>query len=215
MHRARGALVAIAGVLVIAGCGGDDGDTSSKDGASAAAPRLGPPFGSMTGLPGALNRPPPWRANAGKLQQRLRAIGLDPLLEEGQVTHIHQHLDIYVDGAKVPVPADIGVGPRLAYIAEVHTHEGGVIHVESPKQAFFSLGQFFAIWGLPLSSTCIGSLCEKGEEQLRAWVNGKPVTADPTRIVLAEHQKIVLAFGTEAQIPDPVPASYDFAAAGL
>ncbi|MEA2194452.1 MAG: hypothetical protein QOG42_886, partial [Solirubrobacteraceae bacterium] len=68
--------------------------------------------------------------------------------------------------------------------------------------------QFFAVWGVPLSATCIGSLCEQGAKQLRTWVDGKPVSADPTRIVLAEHQEIVLAYGTPAQEPKPVPATY-------
>jgi hypothetical protein len=89
------------------------------------------------------------------------------------------------------------------------------MHVESPTQRSFGLGQFFAVWGVPLSASCIGSLCETGAKQLRTWVNGDEVTADPTRIVLDEHQEIVLAYGTKAQMPDPVPSSYDFAAAGL
>ena len=66
------------------------------------------------------------------------------------------------------------------------------------------------MWGVPLSATCIGSLCEKGAKQLSVFVNGKPVKADPTRIILDEHQEIVIAYGTEAQLPDPVPATYDW-----
>ncbi len=81
--------------------------------------------------------------------------------------------------------------------------------------ALLLLGQFFAVWGLPLSASCIGSRCEQDARQLRVWVNGKPVRADPTRIVLDEHQQIVIAYGTEAQVPDRIPASFDFAAAGV
>ncbi len=165
----------------------------------------------MTSLPGVLTSAPPWPANAAKLRERLRAIGLEPLSEEGQVVHIHQHLDIYVDGKKVPVPANVGIGPRSAFISDLHTHDdSGVLHVESPTPSSFSLGQFFAVWGLPLSASCIGGLCEENARQLRAWVDGKPVNADPTRIVLDEHQQIVLAYGTPAQVPDPVPSRYAF-----
>ncbi len=217
--RARAALLTVA-LALLAGCGGsDDGaKDAATTSAGSAAPQplqLGPAFGSMTSLPGALDSPPPWPANRGSLQPRMRQIGLDPLLEEGQALHIHQHLDIFVRGKPVTVPADIGVGPRLAFFADLHTHENGVIHVESPTVRAFSLGQFFAVWGVPLSATCIGSLCERGDRQLRVWVNGEPVKADPTRIVLAEHQQIVIAYGTAEQVPDPVPASFDFAAAGL
>jgi hypothetical protein len=222
-HRARAALLAIAAALALGGCGAsEDTATTTGPGATTAraggAPQLGPAFGSMTSLPGALSTPPPWRANAEKLQQRLRAIGLAPLREEGQVLHIHQHLDLYVDGRRVTVPGDIGIDPSGGLLSDLHTHASyppGIIHVESPTQASFTLGQFFAVWGVPLSATCIGSLCERGAKKLHVWVNGRRVTADPTRIVLAEHQEIVVAYGTAAQMPKPVPASYDFAAAGL
>ncbi len=60
----------------------------------------------------------------------LRAIGLEPLTEEGQVVHIHQHLDLYVDGDKVTVPASIGIGPQDAFISDLHTHDdSGIMHV--------------------------------------------------------------------------------------
>lgn len=147
--------------------------------------------------------PPPWPRNEQRLQQRLRAIGLAALTAEGQVQHIHQHLQLFVEGRPVKVPSDVGVGEKLSYISDVHTHDAGVIHVESPSQTPFSLGQFFAIWGVPLSARCIGSLCARGGAKLRAWVDGEPVAADPTRIVLADRQQIVIAYGTDAQLPDP------------
>jgi hypothetical protein len=221
-HRPRAAFVIVA-VLLLGGCGGsDDGGAAKTDAdgtstsAAASGPQLGPAFGSMTSLPGVLKSAPPWPANQGDLQLRLRAIGLDPLTAEGQVVHIHQHLDVYANGKKVTIPANLGIDAQQAFISDLHTHDPtGIMHVESPTQRSFSLGQFFAVWGVPLSARCIGSLCETGAKQLRAWVNGDAVTADPTRIVLDQHQEIVLAYGTQAQMPAPVPASYDFAAAGL
>jgi len=212
--RAAAAPLAVAATLLIAGCGGsdDEADTAATTtGPAAAEVELGPPFDAIASLPGALKTPPPWPANTERLQQRLRAIGLAPLTEEGQALHTHQHLDIFVDGEPVEIPGDLGIGD--GFISDLHTHASyppGIIHVESPTQARFSLGQFFAVWGVPLSATCIGSLCEEGDKQLKAWVNGKPVTADPTRIVLEDHQQIVLAYGTAAQEPDPVPATYDW-----
>lgn len=214
----RAPLLCVVALLLLAGCGSSADDSSDGGGSkstttTSGGPELGPAFGSMDALPGALKTPPPWPRNESRLQLRLRAIGLDPLTAEGQVVHIHQHLDVYVDGKPAAVPGDIGIGPQNTFISDLHTHEGyppGIIHVESPTEAQFSLGQFFAIWGVPLSATCIGSLCEKGAKQLRAFVDGKAVDADPTRIVLKSHQQIVLAYGTEAQLPDPVPASYDF-----
>ena len=209
-RRAAALCLAVA-MLLLGGCGDSDDESGSATTTTtpAAAVELGPALDSIADLPGALKTPPPWPANSAQLQQRLRALGLQPLTEEGQALHIHQHLDIFVEGKPVDIPGDLGIGD--GFISDLHTHASyppGIIHVESPTQARFSLGQFFAVWGVPLSATCIGSLCEEGDMQLKAWVNGKPVTADPTRIVLEEHQQIVLAFGTTAQEPKPVPASY-------
>ncbi len=212
--------LAITMALVFAGCG----DSKKTDSTASAAPAsttatgptttsvaLGPSFPSMDTLPGILKTPAPWSANAGKLQLRLRAIGLAPLTAEGQVIHIHQHLDVFVDGKAVEVPANLGIDAQGAFIAALHTHDTtGVMHVESPTASTFSLGQFFAVWGVRLSKTCIGGDCAGSGKELRAWVNGEPVDADPTRIVLADHEEIVVAYGTPAQMPKPVPTSYEF-----
>ena len=214
------ALLATAALLALAGCGGSDDDATTTDpppaptATTGPAPGLGPAFGGMDDLPGILKTSPPWSANTGKLQQRLRAIGLPALNEEGQVTHIHQHLDIFVDGKPVKVADDIGIDPDGGFISPLHTHlqTEGVLHVESPTTERFSLGQFFAVWGVRLDENCIGGKCADGGKTLRAWVNGKPVPVDPTRIVLDEHQEIVLAFGTPEQVPDPIPSSYEFPA---
>ncbi len=213
-------LLAIAALLALAGCGDSDSSSSDEDASTApattttaaTAPELGPPFGSMDDLPGVLKTAPPWDANTGKLQQRLRAIGLPALTAEGQVVHIHQHLDLFVGGEKAAVPDDIGIDPDGGFISPLHTHENGdgVLHVESPTQERFSLGQFFGVWGVRLDAKCLGGACAGDGKQLRAWVDGVEVKGDPTRIVLAEHQEIVIAYGTPAQMPDPVPSSYDF-----
>jgi hypothetical protein len=220
-YRVYIALLAVA-VLPLAGCGGSDGGSTSAATATSAVassrgPQLDAPLRSMAALPGALRTAPPWPPNNERtLQLRLRAIGLDPLREEGQVVHIHQHLDLYADGDRVTVPAQIGIDAGGGFISDLHTHDtDGIMHVESPTQRTFTLGQFFAVWGVRLGGGCIGGLCRTGDKRLRTWVDGTPVTADPTRIVLEEHQEIVLAYGTEAQMPKPVPASFDFAALGL
>ena len=215
--RATAVPIAVAVALLFAGCGDSEDDsttpatTTATTPEVAAGPELGPAFDAIADLPGALKTAPPWPKNTEQLQQRLRGIGLAPLTEEGQVVHIHQHIDIFVDGKPVTVPGDIGIGE--GFISDLHTHASyppGIIHVESPTEARFSLGQFFAVWGVPLSATCIGSLCAEGAKKLKAWVDGEPVAADPTRIVLAERQQIVLAYGTPAQEPTPVPATYEW-----
>ena len=200
-------------VLLLAGCGGGGGGSSSPTTTTNASGgvALGPPFTDIAKLPGAQQDGPPWTADGSKLQQRLRAIGLPALGAEGEALHIHQHLDVFVRGRRQTVPANIGIDPGGHFLSPLHTHDTtGILHVESPTVESFSLGQFFAVWGVPLSSTRLGGLRAGGGRVLRAWVNGKAVRADPTRIVLDSHQEIVLAYGTPAQLPKKVPVTYNF-----
>ena len=149
--------------------------------------------------------PPPWNNGVGGLTDRLKPLGLTPLGQEGTVLHIHQHLDLYVNGKHVTLPALIGINDD-SYITEVHVHDNsGVIHVESPKVATFKLGQLFGEWGVKLTRNCVGSYCG----HLKWWVNGQQVTGDPSELNLQAHQEIVIAQGPP---PLVVPKSYKFPA---
>jgi hypothetical protein len=201
--------LALLAVIALAGCGSSSGSkssTSTTTAANGAHAALGPSFDDIGTLPGAQKTGPPWNNGANQLSARLKAIGLPPLPQEGTVIHIHQHLDLYVDSKKVTVPALVGIGESggQPFFSDLHTHDPtGILHVESPTEAQFTLGQFFAVWGVPLSADGIGSL--KGP--VHAWVGGKPLNGDPTRIILASHQEIVLAYGAA---PKKIPSTYEF-----
>src|SRR5579872_6034766 len=61
--------------------------------------------------------------------------------------HIHQHLAIYDAGQPVPVPQGIGKDQAHGCIYWMHTHDTtGVIHVESPSEKQYTLGNFLDIW---------------------------------------------------------------------
>jgi hypothetical protein len=131
---------------------------------------------------------------------------------EGTAVHIHQHLDLFVDGRPVTVPALIGIDPSVGF-APLHTHgTSGVIHVESPTVRSYTLGQFFAVWGVRFTPSCLGGDCAGGGRQLKAWVNGVAVRGDPTALTLAPRQEIVVAYGTAAEVPRRIPSSYRFPA---
>ena len=171
----------------------------------------GQPATGQGPLAGLQTGPAPWGANTADLAQRLAAAGLPPLSPfEGTAVHIHQHLDLYVDGHGVPVPAGIGINPAVGF-APLHTHDAsGVIHVESPTVRSYTLGEFFAVWGVRLTPSCLGGYCAGGGRQLRVYVDGRPYRGDPTTLTLEAHQEIVVAFGTAAQLPSPVPSTYRF-----
>ncbi len=158
-----------------------------------------------------LTGPSPWPSNTAGLATRMSEAGLPALTAMEQLDfHIHQHLDISVDGNPVTVPANIGIDPSVG-IAVLHTHDDtGIIHVESPEARDFTLGNFFDVWGVRLTDTCVGGYCNDGTRTLRVYVNGKPATVGVRDVVLTEHEEIVLAYGTESELPKPIPSSYEF-----
>lgn len=153
--------------------------------------------------------PAPWAPEYAHLQQRLQVLGLPASASMAANLHHHDLLQIYVDGKPVTVPAQVGIDEQAGYLTSLHTHDtSGIIHVESPEQRSFTLGEFFDVWGVRLSATCVGSYCPDGNSTLRAFVNGTPYTGDPRTISLTQHEDIVLAYGTSAQLPDPIPSTY-------
>jgi hypothetical protein len=121
--------------------------------------------------------------------------------------HVHAHVAIFVDGQQASVPAGIGIDEQAKCIYWLHTHDNsGVIHVEAPSQQPFTLGQFFDVWGQPLSATKVLGNTADATHQVRAFVGGQPFTGDPRAIPLTAHADIVLEFGPPfPQTPGPYP----------
>jgi len=158
-------------------------------------------------LPGMLRTAPPWSDNIAQANERLAALGLP---QAGTTLHHHANLLIYVDGQQATVAAGIGYNPNANVFSPLHTHNtDGVIHIESSDTSFQPvLGQFFDVWGVYLTSDCLGDKCAAGGSTLRAYVNGVEWTGDPTQIPLDDQSVIVLAFGSSDQLPNPVPSSF-------
>jgi len=178
-------------------------------GAVAAPGRSLPATARSSGpLPGELKGPAPWPANQDRLEERLAALGLPALAQEGLELHIHAHLDVFVSGKRVRVPAGIGIGD--GFISQLHTHDAsGIIHVESPTVRPFTLGQFVGVWGVRFRSHCLGGYCAAGNKLLHVYANGRLV-ANPARLPISSHEEIVVAFGTKAQLSRPMPKRYAF-----
>lgn len=165
-----------------------------------------------TALPGLMTSTGPWPANNGPLLgPRLKAIGIQKLKVEGQRQHTHQHLDIVVNGQGYRIPSGIGIDKRDRFLSPLHTHDfSGITHIESPVIRRFTLGQLFDVWGLRFNAKCLGAYCAKGKKKVWVFVNGKPVFGDPRELALKERQEIVVAYGTYASIPKPIPWFYPF-----
>jgi hypothetical protein len=157
-------------------------------------------------LPGIQTDTEPWPAEHAHMQARLHDIHIGFLGTEALAYHIHQHLDLYVNGQKVTVPSQIGISGGFAFL---HTHDSsGVIHVESPVIKDYTLGQFFDVWGVLFTKDQIGAYKVNGNDKLWVYVNGRPYTGDPRNIVLKNFEEIVVAYGTKAQLPSPIPKTY-------
>ena len=189
-----GALVALVVVAIVLGL-------VLTGGSSAAATVKWP---QLTGLQ---TGPPPWNTGIDTAAERLDAIGLNPLPQEAVTFHIHSHLDVFWNGKKATVPRGVGIEPpdqagQGGYFLELHTHDTrGVIHVEAPSKKNFTLAQFMAAWGVRLTSNCLASRCG----DVKIYVNGKPFTQDPNKLVLKSHEEIAVVAG---KAPKTIPSSY-------
>ena len=217
MSRSVVPLLVVVALAVSAGCGGSS-PKLPKDGQPAPTPSSG----------GA-----PWPAPPNPLELARKA-GLTPEPEEQLLYHVHAHLDVFVNGEPVSVPAGIGIDihdPAVhsaplpdgttAYggistpcaqpcISPLHTHDvTGILHTESATPTANTLGQFFIEWAVPLTNTCVGGYCQPASP-IAIYVNGQLVTGDPRSIALLDHTEIAIVIGRP---PAQVPATADWSKA--
>lgn len=122
--------------------------------------------------------------------------------QEGQRIHIHQHLVILDRGTPVSIPASIGIPAAKRCIYWVHTHTpDGIIHIEAPLDRAFTLGDFFTIWGQPLTKTQVANAKAPKGQSLKVWVDGKEYKGDPRKISLVAHADIVIQAGAPYNKP--------------
>ena len=159
--------------------------------------------------------------------------GLVPETSEHLEYHVHAHLDVFVNGQKVTVPAGLGIdieNPgvhtfdniagakgyggivppcKTPCISPLHTHDvSGIIHTESSTVKNNTLGQLFTEWDVKLDANCVDKYC-KPDIDITFYVNGKPFSGDPRTIPLSNLKEIAIVIGTP---PAEIPAVGDFSA---
>lgn len=196
----------VAAVLagLLAGCG-SSGSSSTASTSSGAA--------SSTATSAASQTPTLLAPTTGEATgQTVDGIGC--LGQEQIAYHIHSHLAVYVNGVARIVPQGIGIAPPYQeeqssegpfvvagscfYFLHTHTPDG-VIHIESPTQRQYTLGNFFDEWRQPLSSTQVGP----AHGPVTAYVGGVRFGGDPRTIPLGVHTLIQLDVGTPIVPPQP------------
>ena len=170
---------------------------------------------------------PPWPRPDDTIVLARRA-GIEPDRKEYLTYHIHAHLDVFVNGRAVTVPAALGIdvrdpgvktfkesGKATEYggieqcdepcIAPLHTHDAtGIIHVEAPKKADYRLGQFFELWNVRLTSRCVGGYC-RPRSSIAVFVDGQRLRTDPTDLIFEEGQEIAIVIGSP---PKTIPQEF-------
>jgi hypothetical protein len=172
----------------------------------------------------------PWPAPPDPLALAMAA-GLEPETHEFLDFHVHAHLDVFVNGSPVEVPAGIGIditdpavhttpsdlGPTYGgidppcaqpCISPLHTHDWtGVVHTESAEDHPNTLGQFFTEWGVALTPECVGGYCSP-EASIQVFVDGEAFSGDPAGIELADQSEIAIVIGSPpAEIPSTFPTT--------
>jgi len=156
-----------------------------------------PAVGRQKPLAGLQSGATPWTRGLDGLTERLDAVGLPAMPAEAFVQHIHQHLTILIHGDSTTIPAMIGINEMARYIAPIHTHKtDGIIHIEAATKDTFNLGQFFDVWGVRLTSKCVGGYCTSGLDSLRVMVNNQQFRGGPRSVPLKDHEEIQITFGT-------------------
>jgi hypothetical protein len=140
---------------------------------------------------------------------------------EQTVFHIHTHLTIFVNGQQRQVPAGIGIPDAVAQQTQagsfinsgscfywLHTHAAdGIIHIESPVQRTYTLGEFFDEWGQPLGPAQAGPAHGK----VTVIVNGQVFKGNPRDVPLGSHENLQLEVGT----PLVAPVTINWSGTGL
>jgi hypothetical protein len=148
--------------------------------------------------------PDPGTGDSGRGGQGQVIDGIQCETHEQVSYHVHAHLAILVNGQPQLVSAQVGIpgGPNFSRCYYwLHTHDtSGVIHIESPDQRGYTLGQFFDIWGQPLSGTTV-AVYPVPSGQLTAYVDGQPWNGSPRDIPLKAHTQVVLELGQQITPP--------------
>jgi hypothetical protein len=140
--------------------------------------------------------------------------GIQCQTNEQTIFHIHAHLTIFVNGSPRQLPAGIGIPGAQAQNTTsgafagsgtcfywLHTHAAdGVIHIESPVQRTYTLGDFFNEWGQPLGPRQVGP----ATGPVVAIYNGQRYMGNPRDIPLNAHAQIQLDVGRPLVAPQTI-----------
>ena len=116
--------------------------------------------------------------------------------------HVHAHLTLLYRGREVFMYDGIGRSQYGCYYW-LHTHDStGVIHVEARDTNFRpTLGDFFDIWGQPLSRRRFLDYRVERRQTMHVYVNQHPYFGNVRSIALRRHTTVTLEIGPPFERP--------------
>jgi len=121
--------------------------------------------------------------------------------QEQLAFHIHAHITTYINVQVLPLPSQIGIAKDQSCLYWLHTHDtSGVIHMESPVNHSFVLGNFLDEWSTEFAA--LGYPPQLDQTGWQAYVNGKPYNGDFHKIPLQAHTLITLMYNSPNAVPD-------------
>jgi hypothetical protein len=109
--------------------------------------------------------------------------------------HVHSHLAIIYNGQWLQTPQNVGITTSCTYEMHMHDHTG-IIHIEAPDVKNYTLGQFFDIWGQPLTTTNVAGLTGDVVAYINDNGEARRYMGDLRAIQLISHRAITLQIGT-------------------
>lgn len=171
-----GALATAAAVVMLASCGGGGGGGSSSgsgsaggtgttsSGSSGSSSTVTPTLAAATpvldGTALGASQWPSGSTSSGGTGQPVSGLSCTDVGN----TYTYSHLSIYQNGKQLALPTNIGtVAPTMAMqrgcVYPVHTVDStGKIRIDATNNTPYTLGQFFAVWGEPLSTTNVAGI---------------------------------------------------------
>jgi hypothetical protein len=150
---------------------------------------------------------------------------------EQSTIHYHSALQIMYQGNVVNLPAGTGIqggeaAAQCFYWLHVHASSPNVIHIESPSQDTFTLGDFMKVWDafnafngktrIKLDGTHVATFTLQPGESIVTYVDlndgkgPKVYDGDPNKIQLKSHEVITIEI-TSSEFPAKTPPSFTFA----
>ena len=222
-------VVAVVAAVVVAVSGVSPGAAPTPSGAA------GAPSGSPAGVassPGAASPGGPpallWPAPPDPLERTVAA-GLGPAPQEYGFNHVHAHLDVFVDGQEIVVPAGIGINikdPEVKYFDDDAAHMAASrcaasrasrhsTRMTRRESSTPNPGKRSPIPSASSSPSGGSSSARPASRTMRTtpiavYVGGELSKGDPRAIELTDQKVIVVVVGTP---PAVIPSTADFSQA--